>query len=115
LKPPERGQAEHWDSKVPGFGLRILIAGRKTWTPLYRYQGRLRRLTLGTFPPIGLAEARGLARGALAGVQHGKDPATAKQQRRHADSFADLAERYLREHAEPKKRGPVQYTKIERS
>jgi integrase len=109
LKSPERGQVEHWDTKVSGFGLRTSTGGRKTWTLLYRYQGRLRRLTLGTFPPISLTDARGLARSALADVQRGKDPATTKQQRRTADSFGELAERYLREHAEPKKRASSVY------
>ena len=109
LKCPERGQVEHWDTKISGFGLRTSIAGRKTWTLLYRYQGRLRRLTLGTFPPISLADARGLARSALAEVQRGKDPAATKQQDRAADSFGELAERYLREHAEPKKRASSVY------
>jgi integrase len=109
LKSPERGQIEHWDTKVPGFGLRTSTGGRKTWTLLYRYQGRLRRLSVGTFPPISLADARGLARRALADVQRGKDPATTKQQNRTADSFVELAERYLREHAEPKKRASSVY------
>jgi integrase len=98
------GQIEYWDTKVPGFGLRVSFRGRKAWTLVYRYQGRPRRFTIGTYPPLGLAEARDLARFALAEVQRGNDPATEKKEMRAADSFADLAERYMRDYAAPKKR-----------
>jgi hypothetical protein len=35
LKPPEQGREEHWDSQLPGFGLRVSGSGRKTWIALY--------------------------------------------------------------------------------
>jgi hypothetical protein len=103
-KAPERGQAEYWDTKVTGLGMRISQGGRKTWTLLYRHRGRLRRLSLGTFPVLKLADARELAKLKLADVQHGIDPAAVRQEERQGDSFAALADRYLSEYARIKKK-----------
>ena len=64
----------------------------------------MRRLTLGPYPVIGLAEARGLAAAALREVHHGNDPAAAKQEARAADTFADLARLYIERYAKPTKR-----------
>ena len=48
----------------------------------YRTGGRLRRLTLGTHPPLLLADARELAREALRSARLGSDPAANKKQER---------------------------------
>ena len=98
-KAPEEGQKEYWDGKLPGFGLRVSQGGRKTWTLIYRHQGLARRLTLGTYPPLGLADARDMAKAKLSEVQGGLDPATMKQEARDAETFAAVADRYLAEHA----------------
>ena len=60
VKAPERGQAEYWDRKERGLGLRVSQGGRRTWTLLYRLptDGRLRRFTLGTYPVLSLKDAR---------------------------------------------------------
>jgi integrase len=104
MKPPERGQIEYWDRKTPGFALRVSQGGQKAWVLLYRHQGRLRRLTLGTYPILGVADARDMAKARLAEVQQGNDPATAKRDRRESDTFAALSDRYLTEYARSKKR-----------
>jgi integrase len=104
VKAPELGQQEYWDRKMPAFGLRVSQGGRKTWTLLYRHQRRLRRLTLGTYPILGIVDAREMARAKLADVQHGIDPAAMKREARDADTFAALAERYLSEYAKIHKR-----------
>ena len=62
----------------------------------------MRRLTIGRFPTISLAAARAAARPLLQDAALGKDPATARKEKRDADSFGELAriyvERYAREH-----------------
>ena len=103
IKPSDR-RVEYWDAKLTGFGLRVTENGIKTWTVLYRHQGRLRRLTIGTYPTLGLADAREVARRALRDAQLGLDPATAKQQARSADTFAELARLYLDRHSKVNKR-----------
>ena len=75
------GPSELWDTRLPGFGIRIGTPstrspkGRKTWQVMYRLAGRKKhRFKIGTYPTIGLAEAREEARRLLAQVQRGIDP-----------------------------------------
>lgn len=93
------------DAKVRGLQLRVTRQGTKTWAIRYTRQsdGRLRRLTLGTFPAISLAEARKLAVGHLAAVARGDDPAGAAQRRKEAETFGEVADDWLERHAVPNK------------
>ncbi len=75
------GPCELWDTRLPGFGVRVGTPsarspkGRKTWQVMYRLAGRKKhRFKIGTYPTIGLAEAREEARRLLAQVQRGIDP-----------------------------------------
>ena len=103
IEPPAEGRTELWDQDLPGFGLRIAASGRVTATVMYRRAGRLRRATLGTLPPLSLADARELARKALLDAATGNDPAAAKVEQRAAPTFRELATLYLDKHA-PQKR-----------
>lgn len=104
IQAPELGQCDYWDESTPGFGLRVSFGGKKTWVLRYHVRGRLRRLTLGRYPVLGLADARQRAKTALLQVSAGSDPALAKRASRAAETFADLAEDYLERHARLKKR-----------
>jgi hypothetical protein len=66
----------------------------KSWVVLYRHNGRLRWLTLGTYSALNLANAREQAREALTDVQKGTAVAEVKQEERRGDTFGELAERY---------------------
>jgi integrase len=70
---------------------------------LYRAGGKLRRLTLGSYPDLGLAEARDKARDALQGTSIGRDVA-AEQRAAKIRTFESLAAVYLEKHAKRKKR-----------
>jgi integrase len=66
---------ELWDDRIPGFGIRISSAGTKTFILVYRHRGRPRRLSLGRYPFLSLADAREKATAALRLVDRGTDPA----------------------------------------
>jgi hypothetical protein len=75
-KLTSEGQArlEIWDARIPGFGMRVSSAGTKTFVLVYRHRGRPRRLTLGRYPILSLADARTKATQALLAVNEGVDP-----------------------------------------
>jgi len=97
-------RTDYWDASLPGFGVRVSPDGRKAFCVMFRYGGRKRRLTIGTHPPLTLAQARDLAREALSQVAHDSDPATDKQESRKGYTFSTLATEYLVRHARAKKR-----------
>src|SRR4051812_42547466 len=88
LKPPAAGRDEWWDSSLPGFGIRITDKGTRSWVLMYRMSGggSKRRMTLGTFPMLSLAEARQAAGDALQKVERGIDPVAEKAAAKHRDS-----------------------------
>jgi hypothetical protein len=72
---PATGDAFHWDSTVPAFGLRVFASGRISWIVQYRTSDRpQRRLSIGDARHLSLAEARTKARELLAQVSLGQDP-----------------------------------------
>lgn len=104
LKPPERGQVDYFDETTSGFGVRLSQGSRKAFFIMYRFEGRLRRHTFGTYPSLSLADARKKAKDALHAVAHGRDPGADKQADRRAETFGELATEYLESHAKPNKR-----------
>jgi integrase len=104
LKPPAQGQIDVWDKRSPGFGIRVSMGGTKTWIAMYRKDGHKRRLVLGRFPGMSLADARTAAKRYLGDVAKGLDPATAKAEAKAEMNFAQLAELYIERHAIIKKR-----------
>src|SRR5437867_10723631 len=90
-RPPATGRLELFDEGLPGFCIRITANDRRTACVFYRIGSRLRRATLGTLPPLSLADARDLAREALRQAALGHDPASAKREAREALTFAGLS------------------------
>jgi integrase len=108
LAPAGGAEAVLWDTEVKGFGVRARTGGSKSYMLHYRVgAGRgaaLRKLTIGKHgspwtPGMARAEAKRL----LADVAAGRDPATARQQERHALTFGELIDLYLAEGAGHKK------------
>lgn len=106
LKPPAEGQVDHYDAGHPGLALRISHGGARTWTYKLRAHGRQRKMTLGTFPAMTLAEARAAWREAKAAVDRGEDPAGTKAEakRREADTVRSVAEQFITKYAKPRNR-----------
>ncbi len=49
LKPPASGRVDYADAVLPGLHLRVTEKGRKSWSVVYRVNGRQRRMTLGAY------------------------------------------------------------------
>src|SRR5262245_39513745 len=82
LKPSTGRQIDVYDSKIRGLAVRVSPMGTKAFVVWYRIGSKARRLTLGRFPTMTLAEARKRAQEALIQVADGKDPAAEKQRAR---------------------------------
>lgn len=90
---------------VTGLYLRIAGASR-SWVFRYVHSGHRRNMGLGSYPQVGLSEAREAARAALKLRASGIDPLHARQTQREAARlaiarqvrFGDAAEAFIREH-----------------
>lgn len=110
LKP----RAERYEVREDGahglgnLAVRVSPNGGKSWGFVYSIGGRNRRLTLGRYPEMTVADAHAAASAALAKLQAGVDPGTeavnANVEARKALTVADLAVLYLDQHARKKKR-----------
>jgi len=97
------------DRLLPGLYLIVQPSGKKSWAVRYARGGRSRKLTLGQYPVLGLAEARKQARAALIAVQAGADPAIEKKAARAKaangeDRFGPLVLLFVERHWKTKTR-----------
>jgi integrase len=82
-----------------GLYLEVAPAGGKWWRLKYRFGGKEKRLSLGVYPDVGLAEARRRREEARKLVAAGADPSAArkaeKASRAGADSFEAIAREWI--------------------
>jgi len=95
---PHEKQRFIWDDLVKGFGVRVLPSGRKSFVIQYRFEGRVRRLTLCSAEHTRVPEARKRARKVLDEVAQGNDPADKKRRKQANLTVKELAERFDAEH-----------------
>ncbi len=107
---------EVWEDGKTGFGLRVSPTGRKVFQFMYWRDAKARRMTLGVYGQVSLAEARVKFAEAKKALEHGGDPAAKVVQQRRADRAAEtvteLAEDYLRKWARPRKRSAAEDERI---
>ncbi|WP_201098133.1 tyrosine-type recombinase/integrase [Thiocystis minor] len=76
--PTDVDRIEYWDTKTPGFGIRISSSGVRSWVMLLRIlrngEWVQQRLTLGRYPGVTLAQAREKAIQARGQAEQGEDP-----------------------------------------
>lgn len=93
---PKKTKFEVSDGK--GLSIQVLPAGTKSWIFRYMIDGKARRMTLGRYSSMTLAEARTLHGEAMQEVERGIDPGTKKQEakaaRKAAPTVADLLEEF---------------------
>jgi integrase len=88
-----------WDAYQRGLALLVQPTGFKSWKCVYHAHGRPRWFHIGAADAIGLADARRLAGRVMFAAAEGKDPQAERQAERGRGTFAELAARYLEEHA----------------
>jgi integrase len=89
LKTPDH-RVEVGDAGCRGLSIRCTTAGVKTWTFAYNLNGRMRRITLGEYPALGLSEARGQADERRRQRNTGNDPRAVQDAERAAQARATL-------------------------
>ena len=91
----------HFDAELSGFGFRVRRSANgallRSYVAQYRRNGASKRLLIGDAAKITCAQARDIAKKALADVVHGKDPSAVKADRRTKDElrFSTLAASYI--------------------
>ena len=111
---PSIARQEVTDALVPGLRLVVQPSGQKSWAIRYSFARRKRKMTLGPYPRLGLAEARDAARKALEQVARGSDPGLAKVTGTlTGETFEAAAELYDRLHVATLRAGTAQYVRRE--
>jgi integrase len=87
-----------WDEGIPGFGLRVMPSGRKSFVVQFRAGRRARRMSLGPSTVLTCDQARTRAITIIAAVKNGEDPAADRAAKRNAATVNDLADRFDKEH-----------------
>jgi integrase len=97
-----------WDSKLPGFGVRVRPTGAMSYVVVYRAgSGRgapVRRYTIAKVGKTAPEAARRRAKAILGAVAHGLDPAGEKATERGTLTISGLADRFMAEHVEQKRK-----------
>jgi integrase len=111
---PKATRYERWENG--GFGIRVSPSGGKAWVWMYRFNGRSRRMTFGTYPKLGLADARVKLAEARKQLECGIDPGCIAVQHRMAERMAEtieeVADAYLDKWARPRKRSASEDERI---
>jgi integrase len=99
--PVPKSDLVHWDTSLPGFGVKVTPKGRKVFVVLYRTGGagsKLRKYTIGPYGRVTLHQARIAAQKAFAAKLEGRDPAAEKREAKRrvvADRVDDLLEAFI--------------------
>ncbi len=115
LKPKDQ-RYEAWEKGGTGFGVRVSPSGRKTFIYFYWRDNKARRMTLGVYGDVTLAEARMKYAKAKKDLSEGHDPGAEmvdhRQAERDAETVAELAELYLEKWSRPRKRSAAEDERI---
>lgn len=109
-KAPKGKRIERFDAGAPGLALRVTDRGVKSWSVYFRLHGKHRRSTIGTYPDIGVAEARERAGEIKKQAKQGVDPKVAADAEQAAaqagaQTFGAIAEKYIKRECPGLRRG----------
>ncbi|MDW4496353.1 tyrosine-type recombinase/integrase [Sulfitobacter sp. D35] len=107
--PASERRVVFYDETLKGFGLAVRPTGARKWIVEYRpgSGGRgvaKRRITLGDPETLTPEAARAMAKEILAKARLGQDVAAERSSERLAETVAEIAERWMANHVEPKRK-----------
>jgi integrase len=85
----------YWDDEVPGFGLRLLSSGRKSWIVRYRDRQIRRYETIGCPPEMTITTARRIARQKVAETRLRGLPLPPSRGVPEGETFSEVAEELM--------------------
>ena len=92
VKGDPQKRVAHLDTTVEGLELRVSSSGSKSWSLRYRLQGGARRrMSIGTYPLVSLAEARPRSIRAMVAALDGEEPGAPKKQARAETKAAQVS------------------------
>jgi integrase len=80
-----------------GLQLAVASAGARKWVLRFLWEGRAREMGLGSYPEVGLAEAREKALAARKLARNGVDPIANRKQDKRVPTFGELADEVVAE------------------
>jgi integrase len=83
---------KYGDASTKGLQLVVAPTGAKKWVLRFMSQGKAREMGIGSFPEVGLADAREKALAARRLVKSGVDPIADRQRDRSTPTFGDMAD-----------------------
>ena len=98
IRPADK-VTQHTDGR--GLYLEVQLSGSKLWRYKYRYMGKQKRLALGRYPDVSLAEARKRRDDARSKLDAGRDPLVERKREKlvaafsAANTFAEIAREYI--------------------
>jgi hypothetical protein len=106
---PPKGRLDVADLRCAGLSFRVTPRGARSWAFRFRdpATGASSRATIGSFPDVGLGDARARANEMRAAVVAGSNPVAVKRAQRvtaNQRSFVVVAERYMIEHSRRNKK-----------
>jgi hypothetical protein len=102
LPPPIGKRYEVRDELLTGLLVRVSATGGKVWYTSCRIEGKLRRIKIGTYPILSLADAREKARALLRDVKLGKY--SEKSRDLIIPTFGEVVPQFIELYAKPRNR-----------
>jgi integrase len=95
--PAGKTDALFFDSKVPGFGVRLRAGGSQTWIYQFKFGNKQYRMVLGKVSAMKAEAARKIAEKHHAAIKDGRNPATEKAVRtaQATNTFGELVDQYM--------------------
>ena len=101
LKPLGK-RLELQDEGTKGLALRLNVSGNKSFVYRYRFNDKVKRYTIGSYPEVSLAQARDKSKEITYNLSQGIDPLVEKRKNKNQFkgelTFAELSDLYIKRH-----------------